>query len=267
MQRNLAIVFGLLVSASMQTELFAQATPPKNNAQVAKFEGTLEDGKGNMIQVVNDKSEKRVVTLPKDMTQVRYSAEALPQWLTPGMFVRFGATLNERGQASGPLESLEVFLPDPPQVMRRLPPEQLRQQVPGIYPAGAAAGNNLLNNQPQANAGPQNYNVVGQIAGLQQDRIAVKCGDVPLQMTITDKTKIKVNAYGLDLAQKGDKVSVSGLATAKSAESITADHVYISPVKPLGTPPDPAAADTSLSGKKKGGKSTKSPKPPKPPTE
>ncbi len=244
---------------------------PKNDAKIAKFEGTLDDGKGNMIQIVNDKAEKRIVTLPKDLTRVRYSAPALPEWLSQGLFVRFSTELNDQGQASRPLATLEVFLPDPPQTLRQLPPEQLRRQMPGIYPAGAAAGNNLLNNQAGAGkgaAGNHNYDVVGQLIGLEKGRIAVQCGDVGLQMVIDDKTKINVNAYGLDLAQKGDKVSVSGLSSPKSPENITADNVYISPVKPLGTPPDPSEikAGDKATGKKKL-KTTKPPKTPKPPTE
>jgi hypothetical protein len=190
--------------------------------------------------------------------------------LSQGLFVRFTTELDEQGRAARPVETLEVFRPDPPQLLRQLPPEQLRRQVPGIYPAGAAPGTNLLDNKAGAakGGGVQKFDVVGQLIGLEKGRIGVQCGNLGLQMVIDDKTKINVNSYGLDLAQKGDKVSVSGLSSSKTPDNITADSVYISPVKPLGTPPDPSelkSGENNL-GKKKS-KTTKSPKPPKPPTE
>ena len=91
--------------------------------------------------------------------------------------------------------------------------------------------------------------------------ISIQCGNVALQLVINEKTKIHVEAYGLDLAQKGDKVAVTGLASPRTPENITADGVVISPVKPLGTKPDPSQVkdgDKSI-GKKK----LKPTKPPK----
>ncbi len=225
----------------------------KSGAQIVKLQGKVDDWKGTMLQVVAENDEKKIIALPKELTKIRYNAPATLAWLSKGMFVRFSVELDEQGRPTRKLDAIQVFMPLPQQQMRRMPEEQLRRYIPGVYPAGAAAGTDLVNQRPAQNGFiRQNYDVVGQIIGMQADQLGVQCGNLGLAVGVEDKAEVNVTAYGLDLVKKGDSVSVSGLSSPKTPDQITADSIDISPEKPLGTG-DEAIEGKEVNSKKKSG--------------
>ncbi len=249
---GLMAIFGLDMD---RQSLWAQGNvgAGKNDLRVIDFQGKIDGYEQGVIFVSNEKGEKKVVVLPDDVEKIRFIAEALPEWVQQGAFVRFAAEFRADGMPTQPISEMEVFTLN---ARRRRPfsPEEMQRNVPGIYPIGVGKGTNLADDAANSNtnngnqqAATQKFNVVGVIIGLDPTAVGLQCGDRTMKLPLGEKCKFKLSANGLDFATIGDSVSVKGLFSPQATDRIQSDSIVVTAAKPLGSVSD----DNSQAGKSK----------------
>lgn len=219
--------------------------------QVTEFEGTLKVSRGNMVMVGREGEADVLVQVPDDVADLTFVAEATPEFLRPGMSVRFESEFGADGVPTGPVDRLEVFHPVPATRLNRVLRERF---VPGVYPQGqppagqpaaAAAGEpaTVPGGPPdargrQAAPGPANttarYRVVGSLVGRDENgMMMIRAGNRPLRIPLADEADIEIRFNNLTLAQPEDAVTVAGFfqppdqTRVKAAKMmIHSDHVF-----------------------------------------
>ena len=72
------------------------------------FSGTLQQMRGGLLQVANDKQEQYVVKVDPRHTKVQCTGTAEPGFLRSGLYVRFSGEFDNRGTGSGELSELSI---------------------------------------------------------------------------------------------------------------------------------------------------------------
>jgi len=248
--------------------------------QIAQVSGTMQAMVQNHVKIAAEDKKEYFIILT-DQTSLQYRGTAEPDFLMPGLMVRFSAELTQSGGVEAPVTELEVFTYSQ---SRRMTPEQMREQTPGVYQVGGEVGNAkkpggkeaakqtaapaqaIVKTQANAKANPkgqskppaassagaQPYRVVGQVVGTQSGKVFVQAGSVRIQFDLDPKAVINVAARDTTFMQIGDQVKVSGLRNAAQEQYIQAETVAIVGAKPLGPAEGKAGAKNAKSSKAKG---------------
>ncbi len=198
--------------------------------EIAKVTGKLEAAVGYQMKLKADDNQDYMAVINPQLTNVKYVGTADVKFLQPGLLIRFTAAFDKSGNAEAPLSELEIFTPVR---QRRMTPELLQSQTPGIYPADDAQEG------PPAAAGFQRYRIVGKLAGMQADKIQVMTGARPLIVKLDPAVSISVTSGDTSFCQPGDEVQVSGLTNPAQANWIQAESLSITGAKPLAPPEKP----------------------------
>ncbi len=226
------------VIASASPHCFAQnnvANGVQNDFTVTEFSGKVSGWRGNFLEVNDDSGKKKTVLLPNDASQIQYLGTAKIEWMKQGLYIRFATELDEKMQASKPLSEIELFTPRN-DVRRARNEEELKRNVPGIYPAGVAKGTNLLEDPKkgkEVTPKSQQCNVVGQIMLFDKEAIMVQAGAARLKVPILETTKVSVRFNTVELSKAGDAVKVSGLFSPKTPDQVMAQSITITGAQPL----------------------------------
>lgn len=236
----IAVAVGFL---GLPHAILAQA--PAGSARAVELEGQLAGVAPGLLQMEDPQGAKFLVQLPDSQRGIQYLAETDSRWLNPTMYVRFEGTLDSRMALVGSIDAVEVFNPMPAGRGRRLSPQQIAVQTPGIYPMTAFAepGSNDQPPQIQSQPGqPQECLVVGQLAVMRPEALMVQAGGVQVLVPIGDQPlPVKLQLYGLDMAQLGDRVKVVALSYPNEPSQVYAERIEIRPSKPLINDDQPAA--------------------------
>lgn len=223
--------------------------------QIAKVSGTMQAAQLNQIKFVGE-DKKEYFAVFSNQTSLHYKGTAEPDFLVPGLLVRFSAELNQSGLAQGPVNELEIFTFNQ---SRRLSPEQVREQTAGVYQVDSEVANGKKPaDKPDKNAEKatakktgasgkdvQKYRVVGQFAGAKQGKMFVQAGSVQVQFELDPKAAIKVTSYDPTFSQIGDQIKVSGLRMSGQEQFIQCESLEIIGAKPL----EPAQGKTAKNAK------------------
>ncbi len=276
MTHSVKISFGVAILAGMLQSCIAHAQDTGKTGgglQIAQVSGTMQARALDKIKIVAE-DKKEYFAIVSEQTSLIYKGTAEPDYLTQGLFVRYSAELNPSGQAQGPVKELEVFNASQ---HRRMSPEQMREQTPGVYqvrgevgntkkpgekpkdkPAAkpnAASGKGAQASGAQA-SGTQAYRVVGQIALIKAGKMLVQAGGAQVHLELDPKAEIKVTSHDTSFCQIGDQVKVSGLRTAGQEQFIQSESLEITGAKLLG----PAEGKTTKNSKTTKGSKTKAAK-------
>lgn len=230
--------------------------------QIAQISGTMQAMALDKIKIVSE-DKKEYFAVVSDQTALQYKGTAQPDFITPGLLVRFSAEMNQSGQVQGPVHELEVFTISQ---NRRMSPEQSRDQTPGVYQVGGDVGNikkpaekPKAPSKPNAAAskGAQPYRIVGQVAQIKAGKMLVQAGAVQVQLELDPKAEIKVVSHDTTFCQMGDQVKVSGLRAAGQEQFIQSESLEIIGAKPLS----PAEGKTAKNSKTAKGSKNKPTKP------
>ena len=224
-------------------------TQPAASMEIAKVEGKWDAFSQGIIKILNAENQELFLQSESD-TVINYMAEAEPAWLMPGYMVRFSAALDQNGKPTAPVKAIEVFTPS---TRRRMSPEEMREQTPGIHredksqPQGANGLFAEKEKKPQPKAKPsskkdlasapgQSYRIVGQIGGIQNNVVTVMAS-TPIQIEIDPTAAVTVKtgdiSSALALIAKGDSVSVSGLRNPAQPAQIYCEQITIKAAKKL----------------------------------
>ena len=219
---------------------------PAQDAQVKKAQlrtkGIITAIGRGVLQVKTADGGQWVIKAPDNPQQMTVSGSAEPNWLSPGMFVKFTAVFNNKGVGQQPIRQLQVFTPGE------------KDQL-GAFPAAGANAGNLFGADAEKKQKPQevtaNFNVSGQLRGYRDGVMLVAAGRAVLRVPVAEKCSISVVVKGVPLMQIGDTVTIDawypanqkalGRAVANSLE-VTAKQPFARPV-PAGKRPakkDPA---------------------------
>ncbi|GIW95822.1 MAG: hypothetical protein KatS3mg110_3871 [Pirellulaceae bacterium] len=166
------------------------------------LEGKLQRLAPGLLQVADEQGNVWLVKIEANPRDVSFSATAAPEWLGPGMWVRFSAVLDQRLQAQEPVKELTVFTP--------LDPSQL-----GIIPQVSLGKEIFAPPEPQSDQTnkPQLCLVAGRLVGMARGkttRVSVLAGTNTLTVNLAEPAKIIVEVSDLSWAKPGDKVVLDG---------------------------------------------------------
>jgi hypothetical protein len=190
-----------------------------------RLTGTLRAMRPGVMQVVTEDGETWLVKIEANEEAVAYNGRALPDWLRPGMWIRFRTNLSQRLQADAPVSELTVFTPR----------EGLQL---GVVPE-LALGQGLFS-EPKPEEKPDKDKltpcmVAGRVAGIKKNKLMVAAGNASVTVDVTDDVRITVEVADLRLAQLGDKVEINGWRYPALPGRAVANRVTISGEQPLTT--------------------------------
>jgi len=196
------VLLGALASAHAQPGRFPQ---PKTEPFAA--DGVIQAIAQGRIQILTNSNQNWLIFLDAK-TVIHVTGTAEPDFLRPGLFVRFSIALDKRGNAHGKVGELTIFTPSP-------------QQFPGIWPEGGnpenpgGAGEGFGGGFGGANAGGgfgtpdvAVYTVAGQIQPSRKGKMTVNYGRGSVQVELAEKVSIKVDFADYSVAKKGDRISI-----------------------------------------------------------
>ena len=237
----------LLTLAIWPVGLHAQ--PKKESLQI---KGTIKAAQGDIIHVGNETTSEWYVKLPADPQNIFLTGTALPNWLKPGMAVRFVAQFDAKGKAQDPVHKLEVFTP-------RKPREGEMPDIPGVFPTtafGAGAGGDApagpgvgaAKPGPAAKAKDQGgtYKAVGQLTAVKGREFIVTAGQLRLGGELQKDVEISVNIGDYRYMKVGDAVEIGGFYYPPNLAQVQAERITIKAAQPLGTAEDEKPAKPGL---------------------
>lgn len=233
-----SLIFSLVIMPSQST--VAQQVKPAGGLDISEVEGKLEGVAGNMLRLQSEDGTHYMVMLAGNTT-LAYDGTAEPEFLMPGLMVRFTAPFDAKGMPHGEVTELEIFRPAK---QRRMSREQMQDQTPGIYPVSKenedkdkkqdARSRRRRKPEPPLPAGVQKFRIVGQIRGVQDSKLQIAAGNRPVMIQLAKEPKIAVASGDTQFCMAGDAVSVSGLSNAAQPELIKAESIEIKGEQPLG---------------------------------
>jgi hypothetical protein len=232
--RLAAFVSAALALAVLQSPLLAQ-----NQFGIKKEPPPPYDGKGNIVEVgpqgiqIKDSDGKSLIVGFDQKTKIAVTGTAEPGFLSPGLLVRFTATMTNKGQVQDKITELAVV-------------EQSETNKVGAQP-DLEPGKTLKEAEKE---GPVTWIVVAPIRSFKNNQLMVAAGKA-IRAEVADDCKITVDVTNYTIAQEGDEIAVVGklLQDAQTMGDLSipgqvlAEKVDITLVKPLTAP-----------GKKKGAK-------------
>jgi hypothetical protein len=199
-------------------------------------------------------------------TKVHVTGEAKPEVLSPGMFVQFTASVNQRGAIEGKVNDLLIFTPSPERMPGAFPagmggaasggegpggfgpgrapginPGAVPQAVPGVGPGfGPGAG-------PGAGAAAETalLDLGGRISRIRGNTLTVYVPNLSpkLEVELTEQPTVRVDVPDYLCAQQGDKIEVRGIIVQQGLDQqgkpmglARAREVAIELSQPLGPP-------------------------------
>lgn len=221
--------------------------------ETLKAQGTIKAmAPGGLIQMVSEDGEEWVIKVEPRAT-VSYYAAAEPNWLKPGMLVRFSGRFDNQGRSQGTTRNIAVVT--------------LSEEVrPGIkVDVGLTAGEDLFSDEKPADAAaaqPQTVaaDVVGTLKTLKDGEFVVAAPGAAVRGTLDEKAVVSVEMQGMQMAQVGDSIEVNGWYPPGVQGRALANRVTIRAKEPLKgwvKPPPrtkagatPAPEDDPLNGPK-----------------
>lgn len=242
-------LFATCVVVGLVAEVHAQAFRPGRgrNPEMDPFaaEGTVQAVIPGRIQI-QTLTDQTWVVFVDPTTKVHVTGTAEADFLRRGMFIKFSAQVDKRGNVQSPIAELTIFTPS-------------EENPVGIWPAGVGpavgpGGNNFgagMGPAPPNTKGPETgfYTVGGQITSERKGKLTVNAGRGVVLIELSKKPTIGVDFADYSVARQGDKISVTrgkmfrgrpGLAQAQELTVVMAQPLTGPRKKPPKPKPIPA---------------------------
>jgi hypothetical protein len=264
-------MFAVCICAGLLVAAHGQGLRPEKNLPAAKIvkpelgaftaEGTIQAVTRGRIQMATDAADAArswtVMIDPKATVRVTGSAE--PDFLRPGLFVRFTAELDKGAVAKEKVQQLTIFSPSP-------------ENQPGVWPEGEAPSGKPAEGGSRRGGGaaggpvagkplePGAYTVAGRVTSFRKGRLTVNAGRSTIRADVAEDAKIDVDFADYSVAKPGDKISVTkgtifparpGLAQALDLTIQLSEPLALPKKKPARSKP-PAAEGSRRTPQKAG---------------
>ena len=193
----------------------------KINVVNGEVSGTVIGIEGDTILATNIRNEKWIVQVntPRFNIRAKVTVEgtAVIEALRPGVYVRFTADVDKRGNVQGEVTELEVFSPS-------------ESSKPGMYRNDGA-----INIGGDAKPGVSNYLIAGQIASYRRGKLTLAIpGSKGVRGTVSKDAKLKVRGEDYRMARPGDKISAKGFYLPDQKGTLIAKEITITLSRILG---------------------------------
>jgi hypothetical protein len=173
---------------------------PVAREEPLNLSGTVVAAQAGMIQVASATGETWYLRTDPQRTKIQVTGTAEPEFLQPGLFVRFTGVLTKRGQCQDPVGELTICTPS-------------KDSPVGVYPeSGMGPAEEKSAKKPARPAAGASSVVVGQIRSVKLGKLVVAAGGTSVKADLADGAKIAVDSADVSLARKGDKIEATGVA-------------------------------------------------------
>ena len=207
------LILPLLMVLCWNATMLAQNANQVPKSKLTGKATILAMDRSGVIQVKMESGAKWLVKVPEDPRKTVVTGSALPNWLSPGMFVKFTATFDEKGIGQQAINQMQVFIPS-------------KEDPLGAYRAAGGNAGNLFDDEKPAGEKPKpqkataRFDIAGQLRGIRDGVLYVNAGGAALKVPVAEKCTISVAINGFQLCRVGD--------------SVTLDAWYPTPQKALG---------------------------------
>ncbi len=244
----LLLAFGGFASAACAQDIYgprpgAKQDIPKEQIQAS---GTIKGIRGGVLYVVTEDGGQWVVNIDPNSRRLGFAGSADAQWLRPGMFVEFNATVNAKGESTTPISIATVLTPT-------------KENPPGISSEAGGSSDELFGVKEEKDKAKEEtvkVRVVGQITGMKDNLAIVNGVTATLKVAFAPDAKIAVEVPGADalqLVRAGDKVEFSGWYIQNNKGQAWANEVHVRGSETLTGkkpgPKTPVAKPTKEAGK------------------
>ncbi len=167
----------------------AQFEPPVNSLAFEDT-GTLEAVEEGLIKIRDSKTEAWLLEIVAD-TKITVEGEAEPDYLHPGMPVRFNAKIDKKGALQKPVDEIEIFSP------------QTRSWM-GLFPEGE----DDPDAKPDRTGAAGSFQVKGKLISFRDGELMVSAGSRKISGKVADDFTVKVKLDDPTIAQNGDTVKM-----------------------------------------------------------
>lgn len=206
----LTIILCPAVASAQRRQGRAENVP---DPQSFRIEGKILGIQPGIIQWTSDGETPRLLKLdPKQTRRVTVTGTAEPEFLRPGMFIRFTAPIDKKGNVQQPVKVLTIFTPsgDPEQGF-----------TVGVY-----------SEDPTDPNAP--YTVAGQLRGERRGTYVLAAGGDVIRFELDEAPEIGVDVNDYSLAMPGDEIR--GNAWGYDESQLVADAIDIKLAEPLAPP-------------------------------
>ena len=189
--------------------------------------GKIKAVQNGVFHVANVGGDQWLLAVEPDADEVVLRGTATPQWLQPGMPVRFQGNFfksksgQPQGEAREPVTELKVFTP------REDSKIGVKEEAKrGSFLSGAPKSDNPLEIAP--------FSIVGVLVKYKSGRMTVAVGSTQIQAQLADDAKIDVNLADPRFAGVGDEIEFEGWSYVTQKEQVHATKVWITIERPLG---------------------------------
>ncbi|WP_146518558.1 hypothetical protein [Stieleria varia] len=195
---------------------------------IINFDAKLKGFQRGVLTVTREDGVDVMVMPPDDISTFQFIANAKMPFLQRGMMVRFSGSFGPTGAAITPIDKVQVFQPVPVAGMAHHTKDLF---TPGVHPVDR--------NAPKKPVAVAKYNIVGNLMGINNAGVMmVQAGKTPLQVPLAQDVAFQIQFNNLNLAQEGDKVTVSGFYQPPDDTKVKADRVTITTDRIYGEPSD-----------------------------
>ena len=185
---------------------------PLNRNMQTPFQGTATiTGVGSRgLEVIDANGGKWLVVPERKNCKIEVTGNADPSFLRPDMLVRFNAEFDKKGNATAPVNELEIISPQ------------------------AAMSSTSLRSEMKVGEAVPNGQMTGHIKSIKNGHLAVQNTTGVYSADLAPNAVIKVDVSEPQLAQAGDKVDVKGYYSQQGVA--TAQEMHITLSNTLGEP-------------------------------
>ena len=224
--------FFILTAAIVSQSLPAQNLPARQNKPVtASPKGKIEAIKAGMVKIGTDSGESWLVRIPKT-AELHVLGTAKPEFLRPGLYVRFKATIDQRGVAQEKIAELKIFTPDKTTVLGVFEEGEVSNDADAPIKAEPEKRNKSRAKKKTPQMQTLFCEVNGQLAGLKRNgQWTVRTPRGEITFALDENAAISLDITNYSYARPGDTISCTGLQNARNMA--TARLVKIELAKPL----------------------------------
>jgi hypothetical protein len=248
LRRSLLSVAVACAFVLFSQSLWAQGQAGGANRQNFNLKGSLLEMQRGLIKVAAEADKKEyIVKLPNELEQIRYSGQAVKEWLGGGMFIRFDVQMDEKGKVLGTVKQIEVFMPDP-----KLPntPDNMKNNVPGVYPLSVPGAEDLFSDDKKKVV-IKSYRVVARVGGVNKNKLVAVAGTNRMQVELDESVAISISVAGYEFFQTGDDVTVAGFVYPDQPGWVEGARVTVVGKQPIGQKPAKGAKTNSRTQRNK----------------
>lgn len=237
-KRLAAVVLGLCWCLLAGRAVAQQWDKKQPDAKSAEESGKIEGVSGAGVQIKNIKSETwNIAVSPQSAVSV--TGTALPEYLKPGLTVKFTAEVDGTGAMQGEISELEIFTP-------------VGKNSLGLFATGGAE-----DAKPVKKLEAGTYEIRAKIATYKEGTLTVVAAGKKISGKMAADPKIAVNVSDLSVAQIGDEVKAKIWFTDKTKAEAgkhngagMAEEITVTLANPLAPAKKGRAAKTAGKEKK-----------------